>query len=65
LLEDRFRGGKGWLPDNQNFAHQVGKRYAFGSGLGEVRLFNIRWKIERDGHQTSYISRLPYAREHQ
>jgi hypothetical protein len=48
LLEHRFSGGKGGLTGNQNFAYQVGKRYAFSSRLGEVRLFDIRRKIERD-----------------
>jgi hypothetical protein len=52
------------LPGNQNLAYQVGKRYAFGSRLGEVRLFDIRRKIERDGHSAAlYISRLPYAKK--
>ena len=39
------------LKGEQNIPNQFVKRHAFGLRLGKVRLFNMRWKIERDGHK--------------
>ena len=50
MLEYCFGGGKRRLAGNQDVAHQFVKRYTFSLRLGEVGVFDLRRKIERDGH---------------